>query len=187
MNNTIEILTNYNTERVAIIARCGGRKTEAGPRVNYRIRRHLAAKRFAAGMDFLTTVHDEIVEKNPTAFMGTVEAMDYLRSQSKHVDDGFDNSPCPLSEMVATEGIADAHGILERALKLAGGDADKLADVLEARDKATSKWRRNKTVAAVGQEEQGDLNRNTYTANEFTPGSAIRGLMKYLPHFGGRE
>ena len=140
MNNTIEILTNHRTETVALLTRCGCRQTEAGPRANRRVRRHLAAKRFAAGMDFLAAVHTEILEKNPTAFMGTVEAMDYLKGQTKHVDDGFDNSPCPLAEMVATEGIADAHGILERALRLVNGNVDKLANVLEANDKARSAW-----------------------------------------------
>ena len=140
MNNTIEILTNQQTENAAIIVRCGCRQTEDGPRVNRRIRRHLAIKRFNASMDFLAAVHTEILEKNPTAYMTAVEAMDYLKGRTKHVDDGFDNSPCPIEEMADLDGVADANGILERALALAGGNVDKLADVLEAHDKARSKW-----------------------------------------------
>jgi hypothetical protein len=140
MNNTIEILTNHQTETAALLARCGHRRNVDGPKVNRRLRRHLAVKRFNVGMDFLAAVHIEIVEKNPTAFMGTVEAMDYLKGQSKHVDDGFDNSPCPIAEMADLDGVADASGILERALMLAGGNVNKLADVLEAHDKARSAW-----------------------------------------------
>jgi hypothetical protein len=140
MNNTIEILTNQQTENAAIIVRCGCRQTEDGPRVNRRIRRHLAIKRFNASMDFLAAVHTEILEKNPTAYMTAVEAMDYLKNRSKRVEDGFDISPCPIEEMADLEGVADANGILERALKMAGNDVDKLADVLEAHDKARSAW-----------------------------------------------
>lgn len=140
MNNTIEILTNNQTETDALIARCGCRQTEDGPKVNRRLRRHLAVKRFNAGMEFLEQVRAEIVEKNPTAYMGTVEAMDYLRKQSKTTDDEFDNSPCPLEERADLEGVADANGIMERAMKLVAGQVEKLADVLEANDKARSKW-----------------------------------------------
>src|SRR5574343_2001814 len=128
MNNTIEILTNHQTEFEVTISRCGCRQTEDGPKVNRRLRKHLATKRHAAHMTFLHSIHDEILAKNPTAYMTTAEALAFMKEREKRDQDRFDNSPCPLEERADLEGVADAAGSMERALRMAGGDTERLAD-----------------------------------------------------------
>jgi hypothetical protein len=97
-----------------------------------------------AGMNFLSGIREEVLAADPTAFMDNWEKMDYLKKQQKNSEDKFDNSPCPPEEMASLEGVGDAEDIMDRALTLAGGNVEKLADVLEHKDKMTSKWRRSK-------------------------------------------
>ncbi len=125
-----------------------GRFTTPDQKINARvstaalISSDLSDRRWTAGMNFLAGIREEILAANPTAFMEEWEKMDYLKKQQKAEDDQFDNSPCPPEEMAALEGVGDAEEIMDRAVALAGGDVEKLADVLEAKDKMTSKWRR---------------------------------------------
>ena len=93
-------------------------------------------------MKFLTALREDMVKNDPSVFMDEWEKLAYLKDQQKGDDDHFDTSPCPKNEIADLEGVGDAEGIMDRALTLANGDMEKLADVLGAKDKATSKWRR---------------------------------------------